>query len=75
MLWATVQSAGEAQVLAIEQKYIEFRAVHDALPGHHGVEKTLEKLKAHLAATGRPLGKEFALMSKHSSVNAHVVRR
>lgn len=43
---------GQAETRKIEDLYQAFRQVHGALPGHHGVERTLQKLIAYLRAKG-----------------------
>jgi hypothetical protein len=37
--------AGDAAVRDIRQMYDDFKTVHGALPGHHGVERTIHKLQ------------------------------
>jgi transposase InsO family protein len=52
-----VARVGQMRLLEIEEKYKEFQKVHNALPGHNGVERTLIKLKQHLDAKGQQMWK------------------
>jgi hypothetical protein len=45
--------AGDAAVRDIRQMYDDFKTVHGALPGHHGVERTLTKLIEYLKSINR----------------------
>lgn len=47
--------AGEIAVRDIKKLYNDFKQVHGAYPGHHGVERTYTKLTQYLKSQNRPI--------------------